>query len=74
MARINGRAADSHGVPIKKNFRDREPQQDVIRINHYAVKSHEEFLEKIAKGRANTAKQHRLDYFRAYDLNDVGEE
>ena len=37
--RINGKARDSHGNPIIKNFRQRSPQQDIIRINHYAVKS-----------------------------------
>ena len=73
MARINGRAADSHGEPVKKNFRNREPQQDVIRINHYAVKSYEEFLEKLAKGKANSVKKRNLDYFRNYDLNDIKE-
>lgn len=52
VARINGKAYDSHGNKIKKNFRDREPQQDVIRINHYAIKSYEEFLQKRSRGRA----------------------
>ncbi|MCL1938347.1 MAG: glycosyltransferase family 92 protein [Candidatus Azobacteroides sp.] len=70
-ARISGQAADSHGQPIKKNFHDREPQQDVIRINHYAVKSYEEFLAKRARGRARTFKLRGLDYFNRYDLNDI---
>lgn len=70
-SRISGRAADSHGMPLKKGFRDRTPQQDVIRINHYAVKSYEEFLEKRARGRARTLEQRSLDYFDRYDLNDL---
>lgn len=71
-ARIAGKAADSHGVPLKKGFRDREPQQDVIRINHYAVRSYEEFLEKQARGRASgTQKTVRPEYFDKYDLNDL---
>ncbi len=71
-ARISGRAADSHGNPIKKNFRDREPQQDIIRINHYAVKSFEEFLDKQAKGRAaGRTRMLKLDYFHRFDLNDI---
>lgn len=37
VARIKGKAADSHGNPITRNFRQRTPQQDIIRINHYAV-------------------------------------
>lgn len=73
-ASISGRAADSHGEEIRRNFREREPQQDVIRINHYAVKSFEEFLEKQSKGRAS-GKRRRLTtgYFAEYDLNDIEE-
>lgn len=74
-ARISGRAADSHGNPIRKNFREREPQQDIIRINHYAVRSYEEFVEKQARGRAaGRTKVLKLDYFHRFDLNDIEEE
>ena len=74
VARISGSAVDSHGHPIKRNFRDREPQQDVIRINHYAVKSYEEFKAKQARGRARGKKGFRNDaYFTQYDLNDIKE-
>ena len=72
-ARISGRAADSHGQPIRKNFLDRDPQQDVIRINHYAVKSYEEFLGKRNRGRARKVKHHALSYFERFDLNDIKE-
>lgn len=72
-ARISGRAADSHGVPLTKGFRDRIPQQDVIRINHYAVKSYEEFLAKRARGRARINSLRDLSYFEQYDLNDIKE-
>lgn len=73
-ARISGRAADSHGRPVRKHFREREPQHDVIRINHYAVRSHEEFVEKQARGRASgTQKTVRDEYFKQYDLNDIAE-
>lgn len=72
-ARISGRAADSHGQPLKKSFRDRQPQQDTIRINHYAVKSYEEFLAKRARGRARTETIRGLEYFNNYDLNDIEE-
>lgn len=71
-ARISGKAADSHGAPITRNFREREPQQDVIRINHYAVRSYQEFTEKQMRGRASgTQKTVKDDYFRRFDLNDV---
>ena len=72
-ARIFGRSADSHGVPISKNFRNREPQQDVICINHYAVKSYEEFMEKSARGRARSKNLRDINYFYRFDLNDIKE-
>lgn len=71
-ARINGKAADSHGNPVTVSFRDRTPQQDVIRINHYAVKSLREFRDKQARGRASGRQRPVPDsYFTQYDLNDL---
>lgn len=71
-ARINGKAVDSHGRIIKKNFRDRVPQHDIIRINHYAVKSREEFLDKQKRGRASGRHRNVPDeYFELYNLNDL---
>ena len=70
--RLSGRTADSYGNPIRKNFRDREPQHDVMRINHYAVKSYAEFLEKRGRGRVRGVKIWD-DYFERYDLNDINE-
>ena len=71
-ARISGKGADSHGEPVTRNFRDREPQQDVIRVNHYAVRSFEEFVEKQARGRASgRARTVEREYFDRYDLNDL---
>lgn len=73
-ARISGRAADSHGDPITHHFKERVPQQDVIRINHYAVRSFEEFLEKQLRGRASgTQTTVPTEYFDRYDLNDIEE-
>lgn len=70
-ARISGKGADSHGKIITESFRDRKPQQDVIRINHYAVRSFEEFLEKQNRGRASGKKWTiNREYFDEYDLND----
>lgn len=74
-SRISGYAADSHGFPIKTHFREREPQQDVIRINHYAVRSYEEFLEKQTRGRAaGRTREVKSEYFDRFDLNDIREE
>ena len=72
-ARLVGKVVDSHGKPVKKSFRERIPQQDVIRINHYAIKSYEEFLAKRMRGRARKSYLRNLDYFDNYDLNDVEE-
>lgn len=73
-ARIDGNALDSHGVRIKTAWRDREPQQDVIRVNHYAVRSYEEFAEKQLRGRASGRdREVKEEYFTRYDLNDVDE-
>lgn len=71
-AKISGFIADTHGQPVRRNFRDRKPLQDVIRINHYAVRSYEEFVEKQARGRASgTQKNINSEYFTHYDLNDI---
>lgn len=74
VARIDGKAADSGGRRVKVSWRDREPQHDLIRINHYAVRSYEEFIEKKGRGRASgPTRQLQDDYFREYDLNDICE-
>ena len=74
VARINGKAVDSNGDRIKISWRDRMPRQDVIKINHYAVKSYEEFMEKQARGRASGREREvKEEYFRRYDLNDFEE-
>ena len=70
-ARITGKPVDPEGNVIKKHFGDRAPQQEVIRINHYAVKSYEEFLGKRARGRARINSMRDLSYFEQYDLNDL---
>ena len=72
-ARISGKAADSHGNVLTKSFRDRTPQHDVIRINHYAVKSYEEFLQKRGRGSVRADGLRYTDYFDRYDLNDIQE-
>lgn len=74
VSRISGKTLDSHGQPVRKHFRDREPQHDVIRVNHYAVKSYEEFLEKRARGRSRKLGTRSLDYFELFDLNDIEEQ
>lgn len=73
--RISGYAADAEGNPVTRHFRQREPLLDTIRINHYAVKSREEFVEKQRRGRASGRQRSVKDeYFSRYDLNDIKEE
>lgn len=72
-ARIKGNAADSHGDIIRQVWSHREPQHDVIKINHYAVKSYEEFLQKRARGRSHATTLRDMSYFDQYDLNDIEE-
>ena len=72
VARIDGKAVDSNGERVKISWRDRPPVHDKIRINHYAVRSYEEFIEKKARGRASGRTRQLLDdYFHQYDLNDI---
>ena len=68
---ILGRYIDSNGNITKKRFWDRTPVSNQIRINHYAIKSYEEFLEKRSRGRARFDRKRGLDYFDNYDLNDI---
>jgi len=71
---LSGHAADTNGHKVRKYFFQREPLHDKIRINHYAVKSFEEFLEKKARGRGMSLSQRGLDYFNLFDQNDVNED
>ena len=68
---IFGRYIDSNGNITKKSFWDRTPVSNQIRINHYAIKSYEEFLEKRSRGRARFDRKRGLDYFDNFDLNDI---
>ena len=71
-ARINGKGVDGNGNVIKISWKDRTPVHDKSRINHYAVKSREEFIEKKGKGRvAGRVKMLQDDYFQRFDLNDI---
>ena len=74
-ARISGDTVDSRGVPINKHCREREPQQEVIRINHYFSKSYDEFLAKRDRGLANKINAvYDMERFYRYDLNDILDE
>jgi hypothetical protein len=66
-----GHAVDVCGGKIDKNWRHRDAVSGDVRINHYAVKSYDEFLEKRARGRARSLDVRGMDYFDRFDLNDI---
>lgn len=71
-ARIDGSTIDTHGNAVKRHFKDREPLHDVLRVNHYAVKSRQEFVDKQNRGRASGKRRDvPEEYFTRYDLNDI---
>ncbi|MDR0829450.1 MAG: glycosyltransferase family 92 protein [Prevotellaceae bacterium] len=68
---LSGKTVDTNKKIVHKTFWEREPLQDKIRINHYAVKSYEEFLEKRSRGNARKHKLRNLDFFDQYNRNEV---
>ena len=69
-----GWAVDSRGERIRKSWASRTPVTGDARINHYAVKSYGEFLDKRARGRARSLDMRGMDYFERFDLNDIEDE
>ncbi|MDR3208274.1 MAG: glycosyltransferase family 92 protein [Rickettsiales bacterium] len=69
-----GRRVDAAGRPIRKMWQRRRPAgQDVIRVNHYMVKSFDEFAEKQLRGDAlfGDNRHRKIDYFHKNDKNDI---
>lgn len=66
-----GKNVDAEGKRITESFWTRPIVTDQIRVNHYAIKSHEEFLEKRSRGRARFNRLRGLDYFDKYDKNEI---
>ncbi len=69
-----GQNVDARGHSIRQYFLKRTPIHEKIRINHYAIKSYEEFLEKRARGRVMSLDQRGLDYFEKFDRNEIEDE
>jgi hypothetical protein len=68
---ILGKVVDADGNRIKESFWTRPPTTNQIRINHYAIKSYDEFLEKRSRGRARFNRIRGLGYFDKYDKNEI---
>jgi hypothetical protein len=62
---------DSDGKRAMKSFWKRPPVTNQIQVNHYAVKSHEEFLEKRNRGRARFDRRRGMGYFDKHDRNEI---
>lgn len=69
---LSGYAVDANGCKTKQYFFKRTPLHDKIRINHYAVKSYAEFLQKRSRGRGMSLDTRALDYFEKFDRNEMG--
>ena len=73
---ISGRYVDSHGNKIsgvKTDYWKRPPQHDVIRVNHYAIRSKEEFMDRIKRGdaRFGDAQARTMNKLKLWDKNDI---
>jgi len=68
---IFGRYVDADGNRIMESFWTRPPTSSQIRVNHYAIKSYEEFLEKRSRGRARFTRIRGLGFFDKYDKNEI---
>src|SRR5690606_27740962 len=66
-----GKNVDANGKRIKESFWTRPIVTDQIRVNHYAIKSHEEFLEKRSRGRARINRIRRLGDFDKHDKHEI---
>ena len=55
-------------------WKDPEPTAEKIRVNHYIIKSYEEYIDKKTRGDSNyTVNHYDDDWFHQYDINDVNE-
>lgn len=71
--RLTGCAVDERGERIRRNFQHRAPRLEIIRVDHYATKSREEFEAKKARGRARALSLRDDAYFARFDRNECVE-
>ncbi len=78
MSLLSGRYTDPRGDDIVWDTTRRDPVGistkviwDVLRVDHFAVKSHEEFLAKQARGNLIQPERNWGTYFAVHDRNDV---
>lgn len=56
---------------INTGSQNKNPVDNVAQLNHYFVKTKEEFISKISRGRADTTKFRSIDEFDAHNINEV---
>lgn len=67
-----GKILNAKGEEVKKSHNSLQPAgQDIIRINHYALKSFEEYTNKRSMGRVRDGRPLADQYFDYYDKNDI---
>jgi glycosyltransferase involved in cell wall biosynthesis len=64
-------AADTNKQKCVAGTYERVPLHDKLRINHYFLKSYEEYLGKVKKGRSAVAKYLSVDEFSSFDHNEI---
>jgi hypothetical protein len=52
---------------------NKNPVDDVAQLNHYFVKTKEEFINKIKRGRADTGEYRNIDEFEIHNTNEVND-
>jgi Domain of unknown function. len=69
---LYGKKVNPKGEVIKKYYKIIPPTgQDIIRVNHYAVKSQEEYQIKRNRGRAHYGRPLDDGYFQQFDRNEI---
>lgn len=70
--RLYGKTVDPHKKVITKYYKLIPPTgQDIIRVNHYAIKSYEEYQIKRNRGRAHYGRPLDDVYFNIFDNNEI---
>jgi len=63
-------AVNENGNIVQEAFNNPVTAQKIV-INHYYVKSYEEYAKKVARGRASVLLERKLEDFHSYDCNEV---
>jgi len=65
----DGPTVDETHRPLR-DWHNKECPQSIVRINHYSLRSLQDFFVKIARGRATTTGSRDIEYFLNHDRNE----